>query len=40
MPKYCWRQGSRGNIVQATEIIRDAPAGFSLMSGEDALNML
>lgn len=28
-----------GNIVQATEIIRDAPAGFSLMSGEDALNM-
>lgn len=28
-----------GNIVQATEIIRDAPEGFSLMSGEDALNL-
>ncbi|MDP2174209.1 MAG: 4-hydroxy-tetrahydrodipicolinate synthase [Candidatus Cloacimonadaceae bacterium] len=28
-----------GNLVQATEIIRDAPKGFSLMSGEDALNL-
>ncbi|MDD3235144.1 MAG: 4-hydroxy-tetrahydrodipicolinate synthase [Candidatus Cloacimonetes bacterium] len=28
-----------GNIVQATHIIRDAPEGFVLMSGEDALNM-
>lgn len=28
-----------GNIVQATEIIRDAPEGFSVLSGEDALNM-
>lgn len=28
-----------GNLVQATEIIRDAPEGFSLMSGEDALNL-
>ncbi len=28
-----------GNIVQATEIIRDAPEGFALMSGEDALNL-
>lgn len=27
-----------GNIVQATQIIRDAPKGFVLMSGEDALN--
>ena len=27
------------NLVQATEIIRDAPEGFALMSGEDALNM-
>ncbi|NLK50429.1 MAG: 4-hydroxy-tetrahydrodipicolinate synthase, partial [Candidatus Cloacimonetes bacterium] len=28
-----------GSIDQATRIIRDAPAGFALMSGEDALNM-
>lgn len=28
-----------GNIVQATEIIRDAPESFILMSGEDALNL-
>jgi len=28
-----------GNLVQATEIIRDAPEGFVLMSGEDALNL-
>lgn len=28
-----------GNLVQATRIIRDAPEGFSLLSGEDALNM-
>lgn len=28
-----------GNVVQATKIIRDAPAGFSLMCGEDALNL-
>ncbi|MDY0151585.1 MAG: 4-hydroxy-tetrahydrodipicolinate synthase [Candidatus Cloacimonas sp.] len=28
-----------GNLVQATQIIRDAPKGFSLMSGEDALNL-
>ena len=27
------------NLVQATEIIRDAPEGFVLMSGEDALNL-
>ena len=27
-----------GNIVQATQIIRDAPKDFVLMSGEDALN--
>ncbi|MFO7659832.1 MAG: 4-hydroxy-tetrahydrodipicolinate synthase [Candidatus Cloacimonadaceae bacterium] len=28
-----------GNIVQASEIIRDAPEGFVLVSGEDAVNM-
>ena len=28
-----------GNVVQATKIIRDAPAGFALMCGEDALNL-
>ena len=28
-----------GNVVQATQIIRDAPPGFVLMCGEDALNM-
>lgn len=28
-----------GNLVQISEIIRDAPEGFSLLSGEDALNM-
>ncbi|MCF7911705.1 MAG: 4-hydroxy-tetrahydrodipicolinate synthase [Candidatus Cloacimonetes bacterium] len=28
-----------GNIVQASEIIRDAPADFALFSGEDALNL-
>ncbi len=28
-----------GNLVQVSEIIRDAPAGFSVLSGEDALNM-
>lgn len=28
-----------GNLVQATQIIRDAPEGFSLMCGEDALNL-
>ncbi len=28
-----------GNLPQATEIIRDAPEGFSLLSGEDALNL-
>ncbi|MDD2331511.1 MAG: 4-hydroxy-tetrahydrodipicolinate synthase, partial [Candidatus Cloacimonetes bacterium] len=28
-----------GNLVQATEIIRDAPESFVVMSGEDALNM-
>lgn len=27
-----------GSVVQATQIIRDAPQGFSVMSGEDALN--
>lgn len=27
------------NIVQASEIIRDAPDGFSVLSGEDALTM-
>jgi 4-hydroxy-tetrahydrodipicolinate synthase len=25
-------------VVQATQIVRDAPEGFSVMSGEDALN--
>jgi len=30
---------SSGNLVQASEIIRDAPEGFSLMSAEDAVNM-
>ena len=28
-----------GNIVQASEIIRDAPSDFVLLSGEDALNL-
>lgn len=28
-----------GNIVQATNILRDVKAGFSLMSGDDALNL-
>jgi 4-hydroxy-tetrahydrodipicolinate synthase len=28
-----------GNLVQVSEIIRSAPEGFSLMSGEDALNL-
>lgn len=28
-----------GNLVQATQILRDAPEGFNLMSGEDALNL-
>ncbi len=28
-----------GNLVQAGEIIRDAPDGFALLSGEDALNL-
>ncbi|MDZ4121007.1 MAG: 4-hydroxy-tetrahydrodipicolinate synthase, partial [Candidatus Cloacimonadaceae bacterium] len=28
-----------GNLVQVSEIIRDAPEGFSVLSGEDALNM-
>jgi len=28
-----------GNIVQASEIIRDTPADFVLLSGEDALNL-
>lgn len=28
-----------GNLVQASEIIRDAPADFVVLSGEDALNM-
>ncbi|MBM4403889.1 MAG: 4-hydroxy-tetrahydrodipicolinate synthase [Candidatus Cloacimonetes bacterium] len=28
-----------GNLVQAGEIIRDAPDNFSLLSGEDALNL-
>lgn len=28
-----------GSIVQATQIIRDAPEGFTVMSGEDALNL-
>jgi len=27
-----------GNLVQATEIVRDAPEGFALLSGEDAMN--
>ncbi|MCB5245858.1 MAG: 4-hydroxy-tetrahydrodipicolinate synthase [Candidatus Cloacimonetes bacterium] len=27
-----------GNLVQATEIVRDAPEGFALFSGEDAMN--
>ena len=28
-----------GNLTQATRIIRDAPVGFCVMSGEDALNL-
>jgi 4-hydroxy-tetrahydrodipicolinate synthase len=28
-----------GNLVQVSEIVRDAPRGFVVMSGEDALNM-
>lgn len=28
-----------GSIVQATQIIRDVPEGFTVMSGEDALNL-
>lgn len=28
-----------GNLVQASEIVRGAPAGFAVYSGEDALNM-
>jgi dihydrodipicolinate synthase/N-acetylneuraminate lyase len=28
------------NLVQAHANLRDAPQGFSLMSGEDALNFL
>jgi 4-hydroxy-tetrahydrodipicolinate synthase len=28
-----------GNLVQASEIVRDAPNGFILLSGEDAVNM-
>jgi 4-hydroxy-tetrahydrodipicolinate synthase len=28
-----------GNLAQATAIVRDAPEGFSLLSGEDALNL-
>jgi len=27
-----------GNLVQATEIVRDVPEGFALLSGEDAMN--
>jgi len=27
-----------GNLIQATEIVRDAPEGFALLSGEDAMN--
>jgi len=27
------------NLIQATQIIRDAPEGFTLMSGEDGLNL-
>ncbi|MCK4696239.1 MAG: 4-hydroxy-tetrahydrodipicolinate synthase [Candidatus Cloacimonetes bacterium] len=28
-----------GNLVQLSEIVKDAPEGFSVMSGEDALNL-
>jgi len=28
-----------GNLVQVTQIVRDAPKSFSVMSGEDALNV-
>jgi 4-hydroxy-tetrahydrodipicolinate synthase len=28
-----------GNLVQVSEIVRDAPKGFVVLSGEDALNM-
>jgi 4-hydroxy-tetrahydrodipicolinate synthase len=28
-----------GNLVQVSEIVRDAPQGFVVLSGEDALNM-
>ncbi len=38
-PNIAGVKEASGNIAQATEIIRDAPQSFSLMSGEDALNL-
>ena len=38
-PNIAGVKEASGNIPQATEIIRDAPESFSLMSGEDALNL-
>ncbi len=39
LPNIVAIKEASANLVQATEIIRDAPQGFSLLSGEDALNM-
>ena len=38
-PNIVGVKDATGNIVQATQIIRDAPDNFSLMSGEDAMNL-
>jgi len=39
LPTIAGIKEASGNLVQATEIIRDAPKSFSLLSGEDALNL-
>ena len=38
-PNIVGTKEASGNLVQATQIVRDAPQGFSLMCGEDALNL-
>ena len=38
-PNIAGIKEASANLVQATQIIRDTPEEFSLMSGEDALNM-
>ncbi len=38
-PQIIATKEASASIVQASEILRDAPAGFVLLSGEDALNM-